>query len=89
MGTVDDFGAGAQFGYSLAWVEAQQIANARGAEGVIAACILKRKIGVQPRKGGSYSLYCFDCGEWVANTANYEMQQEGVFSDSHACKGEP
>ena len=44
------------------------------------------KRGVQPREGGPYSLYCYDCGEWVPNTANHEMAKEGCFSHSHWCK---
>lgn len=44
------------------------------------------KRGVQPREGGPYSLYCYDCGEWVPNTANHEMTKEGCFSHSHWCK---
>ena len=44
------------------------------------------KRGVQPREGGRYSLYCYDCGEWVPNTANHEMAREGYFAHSHRCK---
>ena len=44
------------------------------------------KKGVHRRSGGPRSLYCYDCGEWVANTANYEMQREGCFAHSHICK---
>ena len=85
MEELDDYAKGAQFGYSLAWVEAKHIADRLGAEGVIKACSPERRIGVQPRKDGPCSLFCFDCGEWVANTANYEMQREGMFSHSHFC----
>ena len=44
---------------------------------------------VRPRKGGQYSLYCYDCGEWVPNTANAEMSKEGCYSHSHWCKPKP
>ena len=44
---------------------------------------------VKPRKGGQYSLYCYDCGEWVPNTANAEMSKEGCYSHSHWCKPKP
>lgn len=40
---------------------------------------------VKPRKGGPYSLYCYDCNRWIPNTANHEMQKEGVFSHGHVC----
>ena len=40
---------------------------------------------VRPRKGGPYSLYCYDCGVWIPNTANSEMRKEGCFSYSHVC----
>lgn len=41
---------------------------------------------VRPRKGGPYSLFCYDCGEWVPNTANSEMAKEECYSHSHRCK---
>lgn len=41
---------------------------------------------VKPREGGPYSLYCYDCGEWVPNTANAEMGKEGCYAHSHWCK---
>ena len=44
------------------------------------------KHGVQPREGGPYSLYCYDCEEWVPNTANTEMRDGGGFAHSHYCK---
>jgi hypothetical protein len=83
--SLDEFAKGARWGYSLAWAEAASVANRRGAEGVIADCPHAR-IRVQPREGGRYSLYCFECGEWVPNTANYEMQREGCFAHSHSCE---
>jgi len=46
----------------------------------------EQKHGVQPREGGPRSLYCYDCGEWVPNTANHEMAREGYFAHSHSCK---
>ena len=84
-GNLDNYAEGAQWGYSLAWIEAKRIANSLGADGVIKACSLDRTIGVQPRADGPRSLYCFDCGEWVSNTANYEMQREHIFAHSHVC----
>jgi len=30
-------------------------------------------------------LFCFDCGEFISNTANHEMKREGVFAYSHSC----
>ena len=40
---------------------------------------------VFPSKLGSYSLYCYACGESVPNTANHEMAKEGVYAHSHHC----
>jgi hypothetical protein len=40
---------------------------------------------VRPRKGGPYSLYCYDCKRWIPNTANHEMQKEGAYAHSHFC----
>ena len=40
---------------------------------------------VRPRKGGPYSLYCYDCGRWIPNTANHEMDKEGYFAHRHYC----
>jgi hypothetical protein len=31
-------------------------------------------------------LFCFDCGEFISNTANFEMKKEGVFAHSHSCQ---
>ncbi len=42
------------------------------------------RVGVHPRKGGTQSLYCYDCGEWVYNTADFEMSRGG-FAHSHSC----
>lgn len=85
---IDEYAEGVQFGYGLAWLEAKHTADRLGTKGVIEACNPERRIGVQPRKGGGYSLYCFDCGTWVPNTANYEMKREGAFAHSHACRFE-
>ena len=30
-------------------------------------------------------LFCFDCGKFISNTANHEMQKEGMFAHSHSC----
>jgi len=30
-------------------------------------------------------LFCFDCGEFILNTSNNEIDKEGVFSYSHSC----
>jgi len=43
-------------------------------------------LGVHPYPGGPKSLRCFDCGEWVTNTANAEMMKEGFIGHSHVCK---
>ena len=87
---VDEFAQGAKYGYRLGWVEAMQIAQRQGAEGVVTSCRALGKVnffmGVHPREGGPYSLYCFECGKWVGNTANYESQREGCFSHSHSCR---
>lgn len=44
---------------------------------------------VRPKKGGPYSLYCYDCCRWIPNTANSEMRKEtylaGGFAHSHLC----
>jgi hypothetical protein len=40
---------------------------------------------VRPREGGRYSLFCYTCRRWIPNTANHEMQKEGVFAHSHFC----
>ena len=40
---------------------------------------------VRPREGGPYSLFCYDCGRWIPNTANHEMAREGVYAHSHFC----
>jgi len=40
---------------------------------------------VRLRDGGPYSLYCYDCGRWIPNTANAEMQKEGAYAHGHYC----
>lgn len=40
---------------------------------------------VRPREGGPYSLFCYDCGRWIPNTASHEMKKDGIYSHSHAC----
>ena len=40
---------------------------------------------VKPREGGPYSLFCDNCCRWIPNTANHEMQKEGVYAHGHAC----
>lgn len=37
------------------------------------------------RKGGPYPLFCCTCKRWIPNTANHEMQKEGVYAHSHIC----
>lgn len=37
---------------------------------------------VPTKKAG---LFCFDCGEFIPNTANHEMKREGYFAHSHSC----
>ena len=37
---------------------------------------------VPTKKSG---LFCFDCGEFISNTANHEMEREGYVSYSHSC----
>ncbi len=94
MPELDEYTEGARYGYCLAWMEARELANSLGAEGVIGAAdqanarTPDRTIGVELREGGQYSLYCYDCGEWVPNTANAEMLKEGAFAHSHFCKEE-
>ena len=40
---------------------------------------------VKPRDGGPYSLFCYNCRRWIPNTANHEMQKEGVYAHGHTC----
>lgn len=40
---------------------------------------------VRLKKGGPYSLYCYDCKRWIPNTANHEMRREGSYSHKHIC----
>jgi len=37
---------------------------------------------VPTKKAG---LFCFDCGEFISNTANHEMTREGYIAYSHSC----
>lgn len=46
---------------------------------------MKQYSNVIEKSGGPYSLYCTSCHRWIPNTANAEMQKEGVFSHSHFC----
>ncbi len=90
MTNLDEYAKGARFGYLLAWGEAKRIANQLGGAGVLDSASKRLEItpiyiGVYPRDNGPYTLYCFDCGKWVPNTANTEMQKEGMFAHSHAC----
>ncbi len=81
---MDEFTAGARFGYGTAWSEAAAEAD-RGGTGAILRDIQNRRLGVHRRRDGPKTLYCFDCCEWVSNTANYEMGREGVIAHSHVC----
>lgn len=40
---------------------------------------------VQLREGGQYSLFCYNCRRWIPNTANHEMNREGLYAHSHFC----
>ena len=93
MADLDEYAKGTRFGYLLAWGEARRIADQLGGKGVLDSASKRLDvepifIGVHPRDGGPRSLYCFDCGEWVPNTANTEMLKEGMFAHSHVCVSE-
>ena len=94
MAVLDEYAKGAKYGYILAWYEAIKIADRLGVIGIDDALKRREKLNfayclsVRPRNDGPYNLYCFDCGEWVPNTANTEMLKEGMFAHSHVCVSE-
>ncbi len=39
------------------------------------------KVGVLPREGGTYSLFCYDCRRWIPG----ELTKKGVWEHGHHC----
>lgn len=90
---LDVYGQGFREGYLTALGRAAEMADRRGVAALVnwSKMVLHPPrgeighVGVFPREGGHYTLYCYDCWEWVPDNANTEMRDFGAYAHSHSC----
>ena len=41
---------------------------------------------VRPREGGPTGLFCYDCGRWITDVADWKMREEGKYDYTHNCR---